>query len=90
MVSGERRSARVRCQIGEFLKRREWQSISHRFANSLPSGQSSIESTGITKLTAALVTLYAKAKKANLTRAEENELRKISAEIRRSLGTGKS
>ena len=38
----------------------------------------------------AFVTLYAKAKKANLTRAEENELRKISAEIRRSLGAGKS
>lgn len=37
-----------------------------------------------------LVTLYAKAKKTDLSKAEENELRKISAEIRRSLGTGKS
>ena len=37
-----------------------------------------------------LVTLYAKARKADLNRGEENELRKISAEIRRSLGTGKS
>ena len=38
----------------------------------------------------ALVTLYAKARKADLSKAEENALRKISAEIRRSLGTGKS
>jgi hypothetical protein len=37
-----------------------------------------------------LVTLYAKARKADLSKTEENELRKISAEIRRSLGTGKS
>jgi hypothetical protein len=37
-----------------------------------------------------LVTLYVKAKKADLSKAEENELRKISAEIRRFLGTGKS
>jgi hypothetical protein len=38
----------------------------------------------------AVVTLYAKARKADLSNAEENELRKISAEIRCSLGTGKS
>jgi len=37
-----------------------------------------------------LVTLYAKAKKADLSKAEENELRAISTEIRRSLSTGKS
>lgn len=37
-----------------------------------------------------LITLYAKAKKSDLGRAEENELRAISTEIRRSLGTGKS
>jgi hypothetical protein len=37
-----------------------------------------------------LVTLYAKARKADLSKTEENELRKISAEIRRALGTGKS
>ena len=37
-----------------------------------------------------LVTIYAKAKKADLRKAEENDLRKVSAEIRRSLGTGKS
>jgi hypothetical protein len=37
-----------------------------------------------------LVTLYAKARKEDLSKAKENELRKISAEIRRSLGTGKS
>ena len=39
--------------------------------------------------TIVLVTLYAKAKKAALNKAEENELRVISAEIRRSLGSGK-
>jgi hypothetical protein len=38
----------------------------------------------------ALVTLYAKAKKADLSKAEENELRAISTKIRRSLSTGKS
>jgi hypothetical protein len=32
-----------------------------------------------------LVTLYAKSKKADLSKAEENELRRISAEIRHSL-----
>ena len=37
-----------------------------------------------------LITLYAKAKKSDLSRAEENERRAISTEIRRSLGTGKS
>jgi hypothetical protein len=37
-----------------------------------------------------LITLYAKARKEDLSKAEENELRKISAEIRCSLGTGKS
>ena len=37
-----------------------------------------------------LVTLYAQAKKADLNKAEENEPRKISGEIRSSLGTGKS
>jgi len=39
--------------------------------------------------TIVLVTLYAKAKKSDLSKAEENELRVISAEIRRSLGSGK-
>jgi hypothetical protein len=37
-----------------------------------------------------LVTLYAQAKKADLNKPEENEPRKISGEIRSSLGTGKS
>ena len=37
-----------------------------------------------------LVTLYAKAKKADLNRAEENELRGISTEIRRFSPLGKS
>jgi hypothetical protein len=36
-----------------------------------------------------LVTLYAKAKTSDLSKAEENELRVISAEIRRSLGSRK-
>lgn len=39
--------------------------------------------------TIVLVTLYAKAKKSDLSKAEENELRVISAEIRRSLGSRK-
>lgn len=38
--------------------------------------------------TIVLVTLYAKSKKPDLTEAEENELRRISAEIRRSLDPG--
>ena len=37
-----------------------------------------------------LVTLYAKAKKSDLSRAEKKRLRAISTEIRRSLSTGKS
>jgi len=36
-----------------------------------------------------LVILYAKAKKSDLTREAENELRTISAEIRRALGSRK-
>ena len=34
-----------------------------------------------------LVTLYAKAKKSTISDAEKNELRKLSAEIRRALGS---
>lgn len=34
-----------------------------------------------------LVTLYAKARKADLSRSEENDLRNLSAEIRRALGS---
>jgi len=40
--------------------------------------------------TIVLVALYAKAKKSDLTRTEENELRVLSTEIRRSLVPGKS
>ncbi len=36
-----------------------------------------------------LVTLYAKAKKSDLSRSEENDLRSLSAEIRRALSTRK-
>ena len=36
--------------------------------------------------TIILVTLYAKAKKSNLSRAEENELRLLAAQIRSTLG----
>jgi mRNA-degrading endonuclease RelE of RelBE toxin-antitoxin system len=39
--------------------------------------------------TIVLVKLYAKAKKSDLSKAEENELRVISAEIRGSLGSRK-
>jgi len=38
--------------------------------------------------TIILVALYAKAKKSDLSRSEENELRVLSAEIRRALGSG--
>ena len=37
-----------------------------------------------------LVTLYAKSKKSDISRAEENALRSLSAEIRRTLSPGKS
>ena len=36
-----------------------------------------------------LVALYAKTKKSNLSKAEENELRTLAAEIRRSLHAGR-
>jgi len=39
--------------------------------------------------TIVLVALYAKAKKSDLSKAEENKLRALSAEIRRSLRSGK-
>ena len=40
--------------------------------------------------TIVLVALYAKTKKSDLSKTEENELRVLSAEIRRSLGSRKA